>query len=214
MLRKTHITLGVTAALLAARPDTMQGCISVSLAAACGSVISDIDADKSKARKEADIALSVSVMAFAAFIIAERISGMGLTARLMSSEGVSRKLLGAVSFIALCAFGKLKQHRTFMHSLLGGALLSACLGMLMERDIVVAFSAAFLSHLALDSLNHRPIYLFWPARIPVGLGICSSDGLLNRILSVVGALSAIILIDAYSGLRLFEALERIAGTRV
>ena len=214
MLRNTHIVVGISAALILARPDSIPACLRISLAASCGAVISDIDADQSKARREADIMLSLFVIAFAAFFAIERVLGIDLTAQLMMETQASHKAVADAIFVGLCAFGKLQSHRTFMHSLLCGALLSICLGMILPKRDVLAFSSAFLTHLALDSLNYKPIYLFWPLDIPVKFSICTSDGLVNRILAAAGSVSAFILFDAYSGIHFCEVLESIAGARM
>lgn len=53
MLRATHLSVGVAAALAVLQPDNLFECLAVTGIAAVGSVISDIDADQSKVRREA-----------------------------------------------------------------------------------------------------------------------------------------------------------------
>lgn len=54
MLRATHLSVGVAAALAVLQPDNLFECLAVTGIAAVGSVISDIDADQSKVRREPD----------------------------------------------------------------------------------------------------------------------------------------------------------------
>ena len=64
MLCDTHIAAGASTALLLVQPQGMLPAAGVVLAALCGSVISDIDSDRSWFRKQADILFGVSVSGF------------------------------------------------------------------------------------------------------------------------------------------------------
>ena len=55
MLRATHLSVGVATALAVLRPGNLSECLAVTGIAAVGSVISDIDADQSKVRREPDL---------------------------------------------------------------------------------------------------------------------------------------------------------------
>ena len=66
MLRATHLSVGVAAALAVLQPDNLFECLAVTGIAAVGSVISDIDADQSKVRREADLMLGIGAAVLAA----------------------------------------------------------------------------------------------------------------------------------------------------
>ena len=71
MLRATHLSVGVAAALAVLQPDNLFECLAVTGIAAVGSVISDIDADQSKVRREADLMLGIGAAVLAAVMIAQ-----------------------------------------------------------------------------------------------------------------------------------------------
>lgn len=73
MLRATHLSVGVAAALAVLQPDNLFECLAVTGIAAVGSVISDIDADQSKVRREADLMLGIGAAVLAAVMIAHQV---------------------------------------------------------------------------------------------------------------------------------------------
>ena len=75
MLRDTHIAAGVSAALLFTRPQGVLPAIGVVLSTVCGSVISDINADRSWARKQADVWICISAEGFAGAALVAAVSG-------------------------------------------------------------------------------------------------------------------------------------------
>ena len=75
MLRDTHIAAGVSAAQDVVRPWGLLPTASVALAAICGSVISDIDAERSWARKKSNVLICVGAAAITAFTTLAAVSG-------------------------------------------------------------------------------------------------------------------------------------------
>ena len=86
MLRATHLSVGVAAALAVLQPDNLFECLAVTGIAAVGSVISDIDADQSKVRREADLMLGIGAAVLAAVMIAQTRFHVDLTKYLSGNQ--------------------------------------------------------------------------------------------------------------------------------
>ena len=106
--------------------------------------------------------------------------------RLMNNSSVSRIVLACAAFLAICAYGKKTPHRSFFHSFLAGGLLMSSVGVFLPI-LVPYFGIAFVSHLALDFLNHKGEQLLYPYRKRFSLGICSASGLVNRLFLFCGS---------------------------
>lgn len=211
MLRDTHIAAGASAALLFTRPQGMLPAIGVVLSAVCGSVISDIDADRSWARKQAGALVCISAAGFAGAALAAAVSGQaGSVVDVIGAVGCIGKLTAWGLAVILCSFGMRQEHRGFMHSITAGAALTACVYAALSRQHACAFLAGFLSHIALDLMNHKDLKLFWPAKKGLCLHLCVSDGAANRLLGAVFLVTAVLLFDACTGLGLCHYVESLA----
>lgn len=215
MLRDTHIAAGVSAALLVVRPQGLLPAAVTVLSAACGADISDIDADRSWARKKADVVTCIATASMAAFAMFMAVSGefehlTGMT-RTAGAAGIIGKLASWILAAIICTFGMKTGHRHFMHSITASAMLTACVYGAASMQAASAFLAGFLSHLALDLLNHRNLQLLWPVKKGICLHVCSSDGIANRVLGEAFLVTAVLLFDACSGLGLCRYIESLAG---
>ena len=52
MMGKTHLFMGITAAAVLTRPDTVGGCLAALMGGAVGGVLSDIDVKSGKGRRD------------------------------------------------------------------------------------------------------------------------------------------------------------------
>ncbi|MDE6729178.1 MAG: metal-dependent hydrolase, partial [Oscillospiraceae bacterium] len=73
--------------------------------------------------------------------------------------------------------------RSFMHSLLALATLDVSLA-LIYQPFVQYFTVGFLSHLAIDLLNKKKLKLLYPKKDGFSFRLCSSSGIVNRILFI------------------------------
>lgn len=212
MLRDTHIAAGISTALLLIRPQGMLPAAGVALAAVCGSVISDIDADRSWARKQADVWICISAAGFAGAALVAAVSGQaGPVMDAIGAVGCIEKVTAWTLAVILCTFGMRQEHRGFMHSITAGAALTACVYAALSRQQACAFLAGFLSHIVLDLMNHKDLKLFWPAKKGLCLHLCVSDGAANRFLGAAFLVTAVLLFDACAGLGLCHYVEGLAG---
>ena len=177
MLRATHLSVGVAAALAVLQPDNLFECLAVTGIAAVGSVISDIDADQSKVRREADLMLGIGAAVLAAIMIAQTRFHVDLTKYLSGNQTLSERSVAAGVFIILCVIGKMTPHRSFMHSLTAGVIFTMVTYTMFSKQAALAFSVAFLTHILLDLPNCKGIQLFWPIPGHHCFKLCASNGL-------------------------------------
>ena len=175
MLGKTHFFIGISTALAVLQPQSVPVLVTGISAAAVGSVISDIDSGTSQAHQEADKVMAVTVSVIGLMLFLEYKFHLGIYERLMKNSSIMRVL-------------KDQPHRSFMHSLVAGFMLTCCVN-IVYPDAGPYFAVAFLSHLALDLLNYKRVKIFWPLKKGYSLRFCSADGWVNRLLLWLGPIA-------------------------
>ena len=208
MLRATHLSIGIATALAVIRPQNIWECVAVTGVAACGAVISDIDADQSKIRKEADVMLGFGTIILAVILIAETKFHVNLTQYLSGNQAISERMIASVAFIILCVIGRMTPHRSFMHSIIAGILFSAITYTMFSMQAAIAFAIAFITHIVLDLPNCKGIQILWPYPGHYCLKLCSSNGFVNRILCIIGTFVAVNLFAGFAGISLLRYFGR------
>ena len=189
MMGRTHVACGVAAALLALRPDTPAGCLRAVLAGAVGGVVCDLDASTPRTRRDARSARLIAAALTVTVLACDRVISAGLWDSLLEHAGLPAAF-GAAGFLAVCLLGIFSGHRSFMHSLAACALLSGALWLAWPAAAPM-FAAGFLSHLALDLTNHRPIRLLYPLKKGACLGWFRADGLADRLFLLAGTIASV-----------------------
>lgn len=200
ILRTTHLSVGITAALAVLQPDNLYECLAVTGIAAVGSVISDIDADQSKVRREADFMLGVGAAILATIMIVQTKFHVDFTKYLSGNQTLSERSVAAGVFMILCVIGRMTPHRSFMHSLAAGVIFTMVIYTMFSKQAALAFMIAFLTHILLDLLNCKGIQLFWPVPGHHCFKLCASNGWVNRILCLTGTVLAINLFTGFAGI--------------
>lgn len=191
MLGKTHTAVGVGTALLILQPQALPELLAGTAAAVIGSTISDIDASRSGSHKEMNRVIAITAAAVVGVALLDTLLHTGIAQRLMNHANLARVIIALLAFVGICAFGERQPHRSFMHSILAGILLTAVLGAILPMAAPY-FALAFSSHLLLDSLNYKKVRFFYPVKGGFCLKICPADGLGNRILFGVGSVAALV----------------------
>lgn len=199
MLGHTHLAMGIATGLALVPPKSMPELLVGIGAGALGGLICDIDVGTSKSHKRADMITMASAIIVAAVLLADWIFHVGIQDKLMSNETFAQAFVPVICFIAICAWGKDTHHRTFMHSLLALVLLTACVGFAVP-SAAPYFGLGFLSHVALDTLNKKKVRIFFPSKYGICFKLCSSNGVVNKVLFYVGTLvsGVCILISIYN----------------
>lgn len=191
MLGKTHMAVGIAAAMAALHPSTLPELVVGLGAAAVGAVISDIDVGTAEAHRDADIVTLMAVASVVGIAILEQIFHLGIINRIKQDAGMTRILLGVFVFIGVCAVGRKTPHRSMMHSLLVMAVLSGCVYMAFPMAMPY-FAVAFASHLFTDLFNFKQVQLLYPIRQGICFKMFHAKGIANSVLLTVGGLLVVV----------------------
>lgn len=178
MTGRTHLAMGVAAALLAAGPAAgLTGLVTAAAGGAAGAVLPDLDVRDTAHPWRERLARAGAAALLVGALVADAATGWPLVRR-AAGAGLGSVALGAVSLAALCCAARLSAHRSFSHS------LPALAGFSAATHLVCAPLAPFVavgmaSHLMLDLLTHRGLRLLWPARHGFSLGLCRTGGVVD-----------------------------------
>lgn len=206
MMGKTHMVCGTACALCVLQPTTIREWIICTGAAAIGAVISDIDVTTSDSRETLNKVTVLSVLIVIAMYYLEYRWHLGIARNFNRESSLFRLVMGFAVFLGICTFGKNQPHRSFMHSFVGLASLSAVL-YFVYPPLAMPFAVAMFSHIVLDIFNRRRVRLFYPLRGGFCLRMCSANGLVSRTLFVVGSFVFVV----YSGMLLFMNIKGFLG---
>jgi inner membrane protein len=152
---------------------------------AVGGAICDIDVDGSigsKKLKQISGFGVVVVLLVAVALLTGRAEFSKVIAR---DNSIVRTCFGIAMAFVVCWFGRKQPHRTFMHSILGVALMSLA-SYLVFTEVWQYMAIGMVSHIALDLLNKKRIRLLYPLKKPkFALGFCTADGAVNTVLFYV-----------------------------
>lgn len=202
MLGKTHLAVGTAVSLAILQPVTLaQLAIGIS-AAAVGSLISDIDVEKSISSRGANKVAGIYVTAIFIAVIVECLFHVGIVSLIKKNSMLMRIATGIAIFMSICAFGKTQPHRSFMHSLLALVVLSGSVALIC-LTAVPYFSVAFISHIVADLFNYKKVRLFYPLQKGISFKICYAKGFVNSALFVIGTAAVIIEMALYIYYKIF-----------
>lgn len=189
MTGKTHISVGLAATMLVTKPSTIKELVLCLGVAFIGSVISDIDVSTSESREKLDMILGMVLITAVAVAFVEYRWHVGIVSSFKNNSNFERLFLGAVAFLGICALGKERPHRSFMHSILGVVLLSFAAYIVLP-DAVPYLAVSMASHIIIDTLNRKKVLIFYPLPWGVRFGVCHSHGIVNNTIFKIASLVA------------------------
>ena len=192
MMSKTHIAVGMAAALAIAPTGSPEACVAAVVGGSVGGVIADCDITPSRAHKDALIGRIIVVVIAVAAFVADRYYNAGLCDYLIGHLGVEL-VAGIVLFAALTFLGAHTDHRSFTHSIV--AMAAFCFAVyLICMPLLPYFAMGYASHLVLDVTNKQDIRLFWPLRTQVSLRLCRAKGVTNTVVMIAGFAATVLLL--------------------
>lgn len=194
MTSKTHIAVGVAAALAVTHPETRQECCIAVMGGALGAVLPDIDILRYDDAGEARLGDIISLCLLAVGLFLDRALHLGMLDQVAVQDGPV-VIAGAAVLAALVLIGIFCEHRGFTHSLLGMALYTVPIYVMLPA-MALPFAAGFFSHMAIDTLNYRPVRLFYPFRKGICFRLCRNDSVFSIILACAGAAASALLLGA------------------
>ena len=191
MMSRTHLAVGVTAALALTSPDTPQTWMLAVIAGSAGGIVCDIDIADSDRDNDAHIGQAIPVVITLCCLLADRLLHLGLWQGLMSRSR-PLQLLGVIWYLVLCWLGYRSSHLTFTHSVTAMLLFSLAVW-LVYPPLLPGFVAAYASHLVLDLLNKKGMRILYPLPVSPSLGLCYAGGTVNKLLYRLGSIAAVLL---------------------
>ncbi len=192
MQGKTHAAVGVASALLlSTNPTWYLDCIC----GAVGALMPDMDTEESigvKATKKILVCSGVVLGALTTLQFLGWIEIVNL--KEIGFEWLSyNTIAGFLGLMVLCLIGRTQPHRGLMHSLPMMAVASFVVWM-MYPGFMQPFAIGYASHLVIDLLNYKGEQLLFPLSKRFSLGLCKSDGIVNKVMLVCGTLLSIVLV--------------------
>lgn len=183
MLGKTHIATGIASSLLVLQPSNTSELLATVTGGLIGGWICDIDCRDSNIDEGAIEGFILTVVFGGALLLLDNKLGAGMCDFFLTNFGI-KSLIGLIIFAMCCIYGFSSSHRTFMHSIIGFALMTFSTS-LFCFPITYAFAIGFISHILLDVLNKRGLQLFFPLKAKVCTNTCYSDGKENDFIFVI-----------------------------
>ena len=137
MTGKTHAAVGLGTVLAVTQPSTVSGLVLAAGTGMLGALISDIDVGTSKSHKDADRITLIAVLLVAAEIALNYFYDFSIWEKIRNNQSMAPVAMGVIIFIAVCAFGKNQPHRSFMHSIMAMAILSAAISMVSVKLVLI-----------------------------------------------------------------------------
>ena len=181
MLGKTHITVGIAAALAVTHPETVPGVVTAMVGGAVGGWMPDVDCKDIDVDREKGLDIIIDALFIGAFIVVDALVGNGMCQYIRDNWGVV--VWGSLfGLIILGLLGYLTKHRTFTHSFLGMALFCTAVYFFC-RPAALAFAIGYASHLFADMFNKLGLQLFFPIlKWRPCWKVCASNKKANKIL--------------------------------
>lgn len=194
MTGKTHIAIGVAAALQIIQPKTApEICLCVT-AAAVGASVPDIDVSSSTSRKSYERLSFVGVLMLSGLVVFNQLDGVMEFVK--GNPDMLKSCISALLAVIICGFGMRKPHRTFMHSIPCAIVLSVLAGRILE-SAVWPFVIGITLHIAVDLLNMKGVQLAYPLKKKYCLKLCSASGMVNDTLMAISTLIILMWVCTY-----------------
>ena len=190
MTGKTHAAVGLGTVLAVTQPSTVSGLVLAAGTGMLGALISDIDVGTSKSHKDADRITLIAVLLVAAEIALNYFYDFSIWEKIRNNQSMAPVAMGVIIFIAVCAFGKNQPHRSFMHSIMAMAILTAAISMVSVK-LVLYFVVGFASHLVLDCFNRKRVRILYPLPGGIALDFCKAVGFVDSLLFKLGSVAVI-----------------------
>lgn len=208
MLGKTHITIGMAAALAITQPATAPELVCAVAGGGLGGWISDVDVRENPNAIDVAKSLPAIAVVLGASCALDKFGGLGVINSITAGWGPAA-VVGVGLFVALTLIGMTRPHRTFTHSLPCCVLWGLSVT-LVNADLGAAFSIGLASHIILDLFNMTGEQLFFPLKSTFCFGACPSDGQANQVLGGVGLIASLILACSF-GVRVLADNESLAA---
>ena len=185
MMSKTHLAVGIAAALTVSPARTVGGVFAAVIGGALGGVLCDVECKTPPDARDIFAGQMGAGCLTVMLLCADAIMRAGLWDSIRS-QNLYILILGVLSVILLTSLGHLTAHRSLTHSLLYVALLAFGLSLVSPMLLYPALAGG-ISHLALDTLNKKSVPWLYPIdRNGFCLKLCRADRTANAVFFWLG----------------------------
>lgn len=193
MMSKTHLAVGVAASVAVTMPESIGGLFTAVIGGCVGGILCDIECKSTPEMRDALHGRLIAAGIVAILLILDKIINSGIWNRILSQDSFSL-VLGAIVLIITCIVGRTSEHRTFTHSLLFVLLITSG-SYCIDPELAAPVFAGGVSHLAIDTLNKKPVPWLFPFRKKgVCFKLCYASKTGNTICMWMGTAASLALI--------------------
>ena len=183
MTGKTHMAVGVGVATLLLPANDAKTIIGGTTLALIGSLIVDIDTDKSKGAVLLKEAFGGAVILMILGVILKAKFNINVLNYISENKTITQMFPALAILVIVLTIGKFSSHRGFTHSLIGIVAYAVPVYMLVG-SLYIWFLIGYIAHILADMLNKKEVRLLYPLKNGVCLKICSANGVVDKILFI------------------------------
>ena len=193
MMSKTHLTIGTAASLAITCPTTSGSLLAAMIGGCAGGILCDIECKSTPEMRDALYGRIIAAVVIAVLLCADKLYNTGIWL-CAASRDKYWLFIGAAVLLTTGIFGRFSGHRTFTHSLFYVLIITFGFYCIVPK-LMIPVLAGGVSHLAVDTLNYKPVPWLYPIR-KKGLcfNLCYADKLGNKVLMWAGFAVCIVLI--------------------
>lgn len=185
MTGKTHMAIGAGATAVLFPTNDIKTIIGGTALALIGSLIVDIDTDKSEGSRILKEALGGIIILGILGLVLRTKYNTNILGYLTENKTIKQMYPELIILLIALVIGKWSSHRTFTHSLIGLIAYSVPIYILLGSiNLYKWFLVGYIAHIIADLLNRKEVKILYPLKGGVCLRICSSDGIVDKLLFV------------------------------
>lgn len=194
MMSKTHLAIGIGAALALTQPQTMSECCVALIGGSIGGILPDCDILDNDYTGDALLGQFIACAITIAVLIVDHFLKLEILHEILT-RNIVFLILGIVIFIVLYIKGIFEEHRGFTHSILA-LLLNSISIFLIYPKILPCFIVGYLSHIFIDLFNKKNVQIFYPLNFGICFKLCYANKTGNKLLMYFGIIvSAVLLLN-------------------
>lgn len=183
MTGKTHMAIGAGVTTLVLPTNDIKTVIGGTILALIGSLIVDIDTDKSKGAIFLKEAFGGIIVLIILGVILQAKSNINVLNYITGNKTINQILPVLIISVVLLTIGKFSSHRGFTHSLIGIVAYTIPV-YILSGSLYIWFLVAYIAHVVADMLNKKEVRLLYPLKNGICFKICSADGIVDKILFI------------------------------
>ena len=182
MMSRTHVAIGIASSLAILQPTNVEEFVLSVVGGAAGGIVCDVDALKDDYQNDALIGQIIGFVSLILLLVYYWLTNHNVIVQIIHNK---ISLIGLAVFVVMYIIGYFSKHRTITHSFLGmiafcGSIYCIC------PKLIFSYVIGFATHLVLDLMNKREIYLLYPFGKGICFKLCYAGKTANTVLMYLG----------------------------